>query len=64
MYVYRCSKINHLMSGHNNVYVYRCSKINHLMYGHCNVESFTYESVTNVTYELASPDLQSRHYSR
>ena len=46
------------------VYVYRCSKINHLMSGHTNVESFTYESVTNVTYELASPDLQSRHLSR
>ena len=36
----------------------------HLMCGHSNVESFTYESVTNVTYELASLDLQSRHYSR
>ena len=35
----------------------------HLMCGHCDVESFTYESVTNVTYELASPDLQSRHES-
>ena len=47
-----------------HVYVYRCIIIYPQISGHCNVESFTYESVTNVTYELASPDLQSRHYSR